>query len=161
MAEVKDTQKSEFEERVVCINRNSKVVKGGRTFSFSALVVCGDHNGTVGVGFGKAKEVSDAIRKASAAAQRSTFQVPLHGHTIPHDIRTKFRGSQIIIRPAAPGTGLIAGGAMRSLLELAGVRDALGKSLGSNNSINVIKATMAAVKQLKSRSYILEKRGLK
>ena len=151
----------EFEERVVTINRCSKVLKGGRKFSFSALVVTGNHKGTVGVGFGKANEVSDAIRKASNAAKNNLFKVPLHGQTIPHDITVKHGGAKVLIKPASPGTGLIAGGAMRALLELAGVRDVLAKSMGSNNALNVVKATKKALDQLESRDTILKKRGLK
>ena len=151
----------EFEERVVTINRCSKVLKGGRKFSFSALVVTGNHKGTVGVGFGKANEVSDAIRKASNAAKNGLFKVPLHGQTIPHDVLQKHGGAKVLMKPASPGTGLIAGGAMRALLELAGVRDVLAKSMGSNNALNVVKATMKALNQLESRDMILRKRGLK
>jgi small subunit ribosomal protein S5 len=158
MAEAKDT---EFEERVVTINRCSKVLKGGRKFSFSALVVTGNHKGTAGVGFGKANEVSDAIRKASNAAKLSTFKVPLHGQTIPHDIISRHGGAKILIKPASPGTGLIAGGAMRALLELAGVRDVLAKSMGSSNALNVVRATQDALQSLQSRETVLLKRGLK
>lgn len=153
--------KKELEERVIHINRNSKVVKGGRKFSFSALVAVGDHAGQVGVGFGKANEVADAIRKAMADANKNLFTVPLNGQTIPHDVRVKSGGAEVLVRPASPGTGLITGGAMRTVLELAGVRDALGKSLGSNNAMNVTKATVRAIKSLKSRDQILESRGLK
>ena len=153
--------KKEFEERVIHINRNSKVVKGGRKFSFSALVAVGDHAGKVGVGFGKANEVADAIRKAVADANKNVFSVPLNGQTVPHEVRVKNGGAEVLIRPASPGTGLITGGAMRTVLELAGVRDALGKSLGSNNSMNVAKATVEAVQSLRSRDEILESRGLK
>lgn len=160
MAETKEV-KDEFEERVVTINRCSKVLKGGRKFSFSALVVTGNHKGTVGVGFGKANEVSDAIRKASNAAKSNTFKVPLHGQTIPHDIISRHGGAKILIKPASPGTGLIAGGAMRALLELAGVRDVLAKSMGSSNALNVVRATQSALQDLQSRDTILIKRGLK
>jgi len=145
-------ENKEYEERVVTINRCSKVLKGGRKFSFSALVVTGNHKGSVGVGFGKANEVADAIRKASNAAKLNLFKVPLHGQTIPHDI---------IQKPASPGTGLIAGGAMRALLELAGVRDVLAKSMGSNNAFNVVTATKKALQNIQSRDSILRKRGLK
>ena len=157
---VKEQEVKEFEERVIHINRNSKVVKGGRNFSFSALVAVGNHNGTVGIGFGKANEVADAIKKAMASAHRNLFPVALHGHTIPYNVTEKFSGAKVMIRPASPGTGLIAGGAMRAVLELAGVKDALAKSLGSNNALNVTRATEKAVKSLKSRDFILEKRGL-
>jgi len=151
----------EYEERVVTINRCSKVLKGGRKFSFSALVVTGNHKGSVGVGFGKANEVADAIRKASNDAKNSIFKIPLHGHTIPHDVLESHGGAKVLIKPASPGTGLIAGGAMRAILELAGVRDVLAKSMGSNNALNVLKATTKAVKSLESRDTILIKRGLK
>lgn len=160
MADTTDN-KEEFEERVVTINRCSKVLKGGRKFSFSALVVTGNHKGKVGVGFGKANEVSDAIRKASNAAKLNTFKVPLHGQTIPHDITARHGGAKVLIKPASPGTGLIAGGAMRALLELAGVRDVLAKSMGSSNSMNVVRATKNALDALQSRDTILIKRGLK
>ena len=160
MAEA-NTEVKEFEERVVAINRCSKVLKGGRKFSFSALVVTGNHKGIVGVGFGKANEVSDAIRKASNAAKQSTFKVPLHGQTIPHDVIARHGGAKVLIKPASPGTGLIAGGAMRALLELAGVRDVLAKSMGSSNSMNVVRATRNAMEALESRDTILIKRGLK
>ncbi|MCM8525236.1 MAG: 30S ribosomal protein S5 [Lentisphaeraceae bacterium] len=151
----------EYEERVVTINRCSKVLKGGRKFSFSALVVTGNQKGTVGIGFGKANEVSDAIRKASNAAKSNLFKIPLHGHTIPHDVVKSHGGAKVLLKPASPGTGLIAGGAMRAILELAGVRDVLAKSMGSNNALNVVKATTKAIKSLESRDTILIKRGLK
>jgi small subunit ribosomal protein S5 len=151
----------EYEERVVTINRCSKVLKGGRKFSFSALVVTGNHKGSVGVGFGKANEVADAIRKASNAAKLNLFKVPLHGQTIPHDIIQKHGGAKVLMKPASPGTGLIAGGAMRALLELAGVRDVLAKSMGSNNAFNVVTATKKALQNIESRDSILRKRGLK
>ena len=151
----------EYEERVVTINRCSKVLKGGRKFSFSALVVTGNQKGSVGIGFGKANEVSDAIRKASNAAKSSLFKIPLHGHTIPHDVIKSHGGAKVLLKPASPGTGLIAGGAMRAILELAGVRDVLAKSMGSNNALNVVKATTKAIKSLESRDTILIKRGLK
>jgi small subunit ribosomal protein S5 len=150
----------ELEERVVCINRSSKVVKGGRNFSFSALVVVGDRGGRVGVGFGKANEVADAIRKGGELARKSVVTVPLHGKTIPHPVRAKFSASQVVIRPASPGTGLIAGGGMRAVLELAGVRDALAKSLGSSNPVNVVRATMTGIGMLRTKSEIDAKRGL-
>jgi len=150
----------ELGENVISINRCSKVVKGGRNFSFGALVVVGDRNGRVGYGYGKANEVSDAIRKGSEIARRSMVTIPLHNTTIPHLVETKFRGAKVLIRPATPGTGLIAGGAMRAILDLAGVRDVLAKCLGSSNPSNVVKATMKAIDQLSSREEILAKRGL-
>jgi small subunit ribosomal protein S5 len=156
-----EDDKKEFEERVVAINRCSKVLKGGRKFSFSALVVTGNHKGLAGVGFGKANEVSDAIRKASSAAKINLFKVPLHGQTVPHDVCEKHGGAKVLIKPASPGTGLIAGGAMRALLELAGIRDVLAKSMGSSNALNVVKATQKALDKLESRDAILTKRSLK
>jgi len=151
---------SELGENVISINRCSKVVKGGRNFSFGALVVVGDHNGRVGYGYGKANEVSDAIRKGSEIARRNMVTVPMHGTSIPHVVETKFRGAKVLIRPASPGTGLIAGGAMRAILDLAGIRDVLAKCLGSSNPANVVKATMKAIDQLSSRDEIMAKRGL-
>lgn len=151
---------SELEERVVCINRCSKVVKGGRNFSFSALVVVGDKNGSVGIGHGKANEVSDAIRKGGEIARRSMVKIPMNGTTIPHPIQAKFRGGKVLIRPASKGTGLIAGGSMRAILGLAGVEDVLAKSLGSSNPVNVVKATMNAIQSLRSKEFVMAKRGL-
>jgi small subunit ribosomal protein S5 len=151
----------ELDERVVAINRCSKVVKGGRNFSFSALVVVGDHKGNVGVALGKANEVVDAIKKGVNLAKQNMFSVPLHKMTLPHEATAKHSGAKIIIRPASEGTGLIAGGGMRAVLELAGYKDVLAKSLGSNNPMNVVHATVKAIKMLESRDEILTKRGLK
>lgn len=150
----KDATPSEFEERVVHVNRSSKVVKGGRRFSFGALVVVGDRKGRVGYALGKANEVADAIRKASEMAKRNLVLVTMKEQTLPHEVIGKFSGAQVLLRPAAPGTGVIAGGGVRTLLELAGVRDVLAKSLGSNNQLNVINATMNALEQLRSRDEI-------
>ncbi len=144
-------EKSEFEERVVHINRNSKVVKGGRRFSFGALVVVGDRKGRVGYGLGKAAEVAEAIRKAGEVAKRNLTTVTMRGTTLPHAVIGKYSGAQVLIRPASEGTGIIAGGPCRAVLELAGVRDVLSKSLGSNNQLNVTKATLEALGQLRSK----------
>ena len=147
----------DLEERVVCINRSSKVVKGGRNFSFSALVVVGDRNGHVGVGFGKANEVADAIRKGGDLARKSVVTVPLYRNTLPHPVTAKFSASLVVIRPASQGTGLIAGGGVRVVLELAGVRDALAKSLGSSNPVNVVRATMEGIASLRTKAQITAK----
>ena len=154
-----NNQGSDFEERVVHVNRCSKVVKGGRRFSFGALVIVGDRKGRVGYALGKANEVADAIRKASDLAKRELVFVTMKDATIPHEVMGKYSGAQVLLRPASPGTGVIAGGGVRTLLELAGVRDVLAKSLGSNNHLNVVKATMHAIQQLRSREEILALRG--
>jgi len=148
-------------EKVVFINRCAKVVKGGRRFSFSALIVAGDHDGSVGVGFGKANEVSEAIRKASEAAKKSMEKVSLHENTIPHEVVGEFDGARVLLRPASPGTGVIAGGGVRAVAEAAGIRDVLAKSLGSSNHANVVKATIAALRSLRRRDEILKMRGLR
>lgn len=150
----------ELVERVVSIKRCSKVVKGGRNFSFGALVVVGNRGGRIGFGHGKANEVADAIRKGGTLARKNLLDVALAGSTIPHEITSKYRGGRILLRPASPGTGLIAGGGMRAVLDLAGVHDVLGKSLGSGNPVNVVKATYNALAKLKSKESILKKRGL-
>ncbi len=155
----REEKKSEFEERVVHINRNSKVVKGGRRFSFSALVVVGNGKGQVGYGTGKANEVADAIRKGGETAKRALTTVTMRGTTIPHEARGEFSGAQVLLRPASEGTGVIAGGSCRAILELAGVKDVLAKSLGSNNKLNVTKATMAALATLRTREEALAARG--
>ena len=148
----------ELEERVVAINRSSKVVKGGRNFSFSALVVVGDQNGHVGMGFGKANEVADAIRKGGEQARKRLTVVPMHGSTVTHLVHANYRGANVMVRPASEGTGVIAGGSMRHVLELAGVKDVLAKSLGSKNPVNVVKATFTALGKLRTRAEILAKR---
>ncbi len=150
----RDAGPSEFDERVVFVNRCAKVVKGGRRFSFSAVVVVGDREGRVGYGFGKANEVSDAIRKGGEAAKKDMITVKLAGKSIPHEVTGICDGGYVLLKPAPDGTGLIVGGGMRPVLEAAGVRDAVGKSLGSKNRLNVVKATMAALQKLRSAEEI-------
>ncbi len=146
-------------EITVQINRCSKVRKGGRTFSFSALIVVGDRKGKVGIGFGKANEVPDAIRKATDAARKQLETVCLKDATLPHEAYGEYDGARVLLRPASPGTGLIAGGGVRAVLEAAGVKDVLAKSLGSNNPINMVKAALAALRQMRGRDHILRLRG--
>ena len=150
----------ELEERVVQINRVSKVVKGGRNFNLSTLVVVGDGKGHVGVGMGKAKEVPEAIRKGVEAAKKNLMTVTLHEHTIPHEIRHTFKTATVVLIPAAPGTGVIAGGGVRAVLEAAGVKDVLTKAIGSNNKVNVVKATFQALSQLRSVEQEARRRDL-
>src|SRR5216110_1635938 len=154
-------QKGDTTEKVVFINRCAKVVKGGRRFSFSALIVAGDHDGSVGVGFGKANEVSEAIRKASEAARKSMEKVSLYENTIPHETIGNYGGGRVLLRPASPGTGVIAGGGVRAVVEAAGIRDVLAKSLGSSNHANVVKATIEALRNLRRRDEILKVRGIR
>ena len=146
---VEKYNREEFEEVIVNIGRVTKVVKGGRRFRFTALVVVGNRNGLVGFGFGKSKEVPDAIKKAVDDAFKNIIKVNLNGSTITHDIEVKYNASKILLKPASEGTGVIAGGSVRPVLELAGVKDILTKSLGSNNSSNVVRATMKALNMLK------------
>ena len=152
--------KSNFLERVVAINRVSKVVKGGRRFSFTALVIVGDGNGMVGIGYGKAKEVPAAIAKGVEEARKSFFRVPLIGGTIVHPVQGEAAAGVVMLRPASPGTGVIAGGAVRAVLECAGVHDILAKSLGSDNAINVVHATVAALKMIQRLEEVAARRGL-
>jgi small subunit ribosomal protein S5 len=154
-------QRGDTTEKVVFINRCAKVVKGGRRFSFSALIVAGDHDGSVGVGFGKANEVSEAIRKASESARKSMQKVSLRENTIPHEAIGEYGGGRVLLRPASPGTGVIAGGGVRAVVEAAGIRDVLAKSLGSSNHANVVKATIAALRSLRRRDEILKVRGIR
>jgi small subunit ribosomal protein S5 len=156
----REETKSQFLERVVTINRVSKVVKGGRRFSFTALVVVGDGNGTVGVGYGKAKEVPAAIAKGVEEAKKSFFRVPRVGNTIPHPVQGEAAAGVVLLRPASAGTGVIAGGPVRAILECAGIHDVLSKSLGSSNTLNIVHATVAALRQLEEPSAVAARRGL-
>jgi small subunit ribosomal protein S5 len=156
----RDRSESQFLERVVTINRVSKVVKGGRRFSFTALVVVGDGNGLVGVGYGKAREVPLAISKGVEEAKRNFFRVPRVASTIPHPVQGEAAAGVVLLRPAAAGTGVIAGGPVRAVLECAGIHDVLSKSLGSSNTINIVHATVEALKQLEEPRHVAARRGL-
>jgi small subunit ribosomal protein S5 len=154
-------EKPEFTEKVVFINRCAKVVKGGRRFSFSALVVAGDQKGRVGLGFGKANEVSDAIKKASEGSRKDMMKINLLDATIPHEVIGQHGGGHVLLKPASPGTGIIAGGGVRAVCEVAGVKDILAKSLGSSNHANVVKATLHALTSLRMPEEIYQMRGKK
>jgi small subunit ribosomal protein S5 len=149
----------EITEKVVFINRCAKVVKGGRRFSFSALIVAGDQKGKVGVGFGKANEVSEAIRKATDASKKRMVKIAVQENTIPHQVTGESGGGRVLLRPASPGTGVIAGGGVRAVLEAVGIRDVLAKSLGSSNHANVVNATIAALVQLRHKEEVFKLRG--
>ena len=151
---------TEFEEKVLYINRCSKVVKGGRKFSFSALVVVGDGQGHIGFGFAKANEVSDAIRKGTEAARKNVLTFEMEGTSIPHEITVEWDGSRVLLKPAPPGTGVIAGSKVRSVLELGGIKDVVSKNYGSNNPLNQVRATFKALSHLSNRKRNLEIRGL-
>jgi small subunit ribosomal protein S5 len=160
MAYQSGRERSEFAEKVVHLNRVAKVVKGGRRFSFSALVVVGDQNGRVGAGLGKAGEVPEAIRKAVESAKKHLITVPMVGTTIPHEIRLKKGAAKVLLKPAAPGTGIRSGGAMRAVIELSGIKDLITKSLGTNNPVNTVRATLAALEHLQTVEAIAQIRGV-
>lgn len=151
---------ADFQEKVLHINRCSKVVKGGRKFSFSALILVGDENGHVGFGFAKANEVSDAIKKATEDAKKNIFSFEMAGRTIPHEIRVEWDGAQLLLKPAPEGAGVVAGSKVRALLELAGIKDVVAKSQGSNNPQNQIRAAVLALKGLRNKQRAKEERGI-
>ncbi len=149
----------EFSEKLIKLNRVAKVVKGGRRFSFSALVVVGDRNGRVGYGYGKANDVSEAIRKGVDRAKRSMVEVPRQKHTIPHRVIGKYKSASVLLKPAAPGTGIIAGGPVRAVLEVGGINDVLSKSLGSQNAVNIVKAVFVGLGELMNAREVAHNRG--
>ena len=160
MANEDAKQQSDLQEKLVAVNRVSKVVKGGRIFSFTALTVVGDGNGRVGFGYGKAREVPAAIQKAMEKARRNMISVDLNGNTLQHPIKGRHAGSKVYMQPASEGTGIIAGGAMRAVLEVTGVQNVLSKAYGSTNPINIVRATIAALENMNSPESIAAKRGL-
>jgi small subunit ribosomal protein S5 len=160
MAEEHVQEKLEFSEHIVHLSRVAKVVKGGRRFSFAALVVIGNGEGLVGYGLGKAQEVPEAIRKGGERARKNMIRVPIKGTTLPHEVHGHYGAGNVIIRPASPGTGVIAGGAARAVLEAAGVKDVLTKCIGTRNAHNVVRATIDGLRQLTTREDVMEKRGL-
>ena len=155
-----ETPKSDLEEKVLHINRCSKTVKGGKRFSFSALILVGDGKGKIGLGFAKANEVADAIKKASESARKNLMTFEMESTTIPHEIEMSWDGAKVFLKPASVGTGVIAGSKVRSVLELGGVKDVVAKSMGSSNPINLVRATIRALMSLKSRKDVLEARGV-
>jgi len=156
---IAEEKQEELTEKLVKLNRVAKVVKGGRRFSFSALMVVGDRNGHVGVGFGKANEVSEAIRKGVEDAKKKLIDINMKGNTIPHEVLGQFKSAKVIMKPASPGTGIIAGGPVRAVVEQAGIKDILTKSLDSNNAINVVKATISGLQSLMDMEEIMQNRG--
>ncbi len=156
---MQEEKEDQFTEKLVKLNRVAKVVKGGRRFSFSALMVVGDKNGHVGIGFGKANEVSEAIRKGVDKAKKNMVAVNIKGNTIPHEVYGNFKSGKVFLKPASPGTGIIAGGSVRAVVELAGIKDILSKSLGSSNALTIVKATMNGLTSLMNLTEVLEARG--
>lgn len=160
MRQIIDARQLDLQEKVVEVRRVTKVVKGGRNFRFAALVVVGDENGHVGIGTGKAMEVPDAIKKAAEDAKKNLINVPMVGTTIPHEVRSEFGGAKVLLKPAVEGAGVAAGGAVRAVIELAGVADVTSKSLGSNTPINIVRATVEGLKQLKRAEDVAALRGV-
>lgn len=156
----KDKAQSDLLEKVLYINRCSKVVKGGRKFSFSALILIGDGKGKVGCGFAKANELTDAIRKGGEAARKNMHSFPMEGTTIPHEVLVHCDGAIVLMKPAAPGTGIVAGSKIRAILEMAGIKDVMAKTLGSSNPLNLVQATFKGLRQLRTREQIKQTRGI-